>query len=168
MQYSYHRNFTVANISQGKYANIRLMAGDSQHSRSWPWKTAAQSIADGNASSPDYSLFQFSAACWYFAEVLTNILGSEAPPLGHDRLARARAVVRLDGQPVLGAVRRGQLQAAQHGAGLRQLLARGRRERGRLCTSEAVDGRADAGGERGRRETRAPNHAMLCYAMHSI
>ena len=82
MQYSYHRNFTVANISQGKYANIRLMAGDSQHSRSWPWKTAAQSIADGNASSPDYSLFQFSAACWYFAEVLTNILGSEAPPLG--------------------------------------------------------------------------------------
>lgn len=31
MHYSYSRNFTVANISQGKYDNMRLMAGDSQH-----------------------------------------------------------------------------------------------------------------------------------------
>lgn len=65
----------------GKYDNIRLMAGNSQSSTSFPWRTARQSIAGGNASNPSYSLFQFSAACWYFAEVLTNTLRAANQPV---------------------------------------------------------------------------------------
>jgi hypothetical protein len=41
------------------------MAGNSQSSTTFPWKTAAQAIADGNESVPIYSLFDFSGACWY-------------------------------------------------------------------------------------------------------
>lgn len=65
MLHTFSRNYTVANISAGKYSNIRLMAGDSQQSATFPWMTAAQSIADGNESVPDYSLFKFSGACWW-------------------------------------------------------------------------------------------------------
>jgi hypothetical protein len=84
LKYTFSRNKSVAAIAQGKYDNIRLMAGDSQHSNTHPWKTAKQSIADGNASSPSYSLFDFSAACFYFAQELTDLLqsGDGVVPLG--------------------------------------------------------------------------------------
>jgi hypothetical protein len=65
MFHTFSRNYTVANISAGKYSNIRLMAGNSQGAAAYPWMTAAQSIADGNMTVPDYSLFQFSGACWW-------------------------------------------------------------------------------------------------------
>lgn len=85
LHYTYSRNYTVANISQGHFDNIRLMAGDSQRGTSFPWKTARQAIADGNETTPTYSLFDFSAACWYFAEALTTTLraaGKPVPTLG--------------------------------------------------------------------------------------
>ena len=132
------RNATVAALGKGKYANIRLMAGDSQvqatscgwtdrraagedgyasstraangpprhqewsddrlgagsvHTSKCGWQTAAAAAADGvctgmNAYSPDgtqaptCSLEQFSAACYYFAEALTDgfVRAGETPP----------------------------------------------------------------------------------------
>ena len=83
MSFTYSRNYTVANITAGKYSNIRLMAGDSQHGRAYPWKTAKDAtichngtktpsgVPDGRVIPCDYNgppLFRFSAACWYFAE----------------------------------------------------------------------------------------------------
>eukprot|EP00911_Craspedida_sp_UC1_P000370 UC1_evm1s284 len=85
LKYTYSRNYTVRNITSGAYDNIRLMAGDSQHAVAYPWKTARLAIADGNETVPSYSLFDFSAACWYFAESLTNQLkkeGKEVPVIG--------------------------------------------------------------------------------------
>jgi hypothetical protein len=75
----------VANISAGHLDNIRLMAGDSQRGTTWPWKTAKQAIANSNASVGDYELFDFSAACWYWAEQLTAQMkasGQQPPTLG--------------------------------------------------------------------------------------
>ena len=85
LRYSYSRNLSVSNISAGHLDNVRLMAGDSQRGTSFPWRTARQSLANGNASVPSYALFDFSAACWYFAEELTFLhrrAGREPPPLG--------------------------------------------------------------------------------------
>lgn len=42
------------------------------------WATAAQALANGNSTVPDYALFQFSAACWYFGQELTNQLAFAA------------------------------------------------------------------------------------------
>jgi hypothetical protein len=61
------------------------MAGDSQKRNAFPWLTTKMAIADGNESVPNYSLFKFSAACYYFAEALTDIIRSEndtVVPLG--------------------------------------------------------------------------------------
>ena len=63
--HTFSRNYTVGNITAGKYSNIRLMAGNSQSATTFPWMTAAQSIANGNTTVPDYTLFDFSGACWY-------------------------------------------------------------------------------------------------------
>lgn len=85
LHYTYSRNHTVANISAGAYDNIRLMAGDSQKGTMWPWKTAKQAIANSNASAAQYELFDFSAACWYWAETLTAEMkakGETPPQLG--------------------------------------------------------------------------------------
>jgi hypothetical protein len=83
MGFSYSRNYTAANISSGKFSNIRLMAGDSQHANAWPWATAKDAV---NATHMETSkLFQFSAACWYFAEALTlefEAAGKTPPTLG--------------------------------------------------------------------------------------
>jgi hypothetical protein len=77
LKYSYSRNKSVAAIAKGDYDNIRLMAGDSQHSNAFPWMTTKQAIANGNESSPEYTLFDFSAACYYFAEGLTDLMKSD-------------------------------------------------------------------------------------------
>ena len=42
MSYSYHRNFSISNITAGNYDNIRLMAGNSQAGTFHPWMTAKQ------------------------------------------------------------------------------------------------------------------------------
>jgi len=44
MSYSYHRNFSISNITAGNYDNIRLMAGNSQAGTFHPWMTAKQAI----------------------------------------------------------------------------------------------------------------------------
>ena len=84
LHYTYARNDTVEAIRAGKYDNLRLMAGDSQRSPYHPWKTAKQAIADGNETSPTYSLFQFSAACWYTGQGLSDKMSksSDVVPIG--------------------------------------------------------------------------------------
>eukprot|EP01043_Picozoa_sp_COSAG02_P038503 COSAG02_NODE_2976_length_7633_cov_2.195248_1_plen_343_part_00 len=86
------RNQTLASLANGKYANIRLMAGNSQDSNTFPWKTAAAAATDGSCSYITHggnvagcSLFDFSAVCYYYAEALTDkfeAAGQRAPPLG--------------------------------------------------------------------------------------
>eukprot|EP01047_Picozoa_sp_COSAG01_P035614 COSAG01_NODE_2744_length_7150_cov_5.435116_2_plen_304_part_00 len=78
------RNDTLAALRRGKYANIRLMAGDSQDGLTFPWKTAAAAATDGSCTDITHggnvagcSLFRFSAACYYYAEALTD----SAPPV---------------------------------------------------------------------------------------
>eukprot|EP00729_Bicosta_minor_P002694 gene2694-25465_t len=77
LSYTYHRNETVGNITEGKLDNIRLMAGNSQSGTFHPWQTSKQSISNSNETEGKYNLFQFSAACWYFAESLTYRLQAE-------------------------------------------------------------------------------------------
>ena len=74
---SFHHNETVANISAGKYHNIRLMAGNSGHCPGQgvgptgvnlcQWMTASQSIVvgakSGRGAAPEPPLFSFGAAC---------------------------------------------------------------------------------------------------------
>eukprot|EP00040_Diaphanoeca_grandis_P010748 m.55060 g.55060 ORF g.55060 m.55060 type:complete len:657 (+) comp22015_c0_seq2:53-2023(+) len=80
MSHTFSRNYTAANITAGKYSNVRLfgMAGNMNPTMAWiPVRDAV------NDTYPDKSvLFTFSSTCWYYAEGLTNELGSEAPPLG--------------------------------------------------------------------------------------
>ena len=73
VKYSFSRNESVAAIAQGKYANIRGMFSPSATTpTAGVWKTAQQAIADGNATTPTYSLFDMGAACWYFAQELVD------------------------------------------------------------------------------------------------
>eukprot|EP01046_Picozoa_sp_COSAG06_P051399 COSAG06_NODE_8372_length_2191_cov_277.804493_2_plen_99_part_00 len=80
LHFSYARNYTAANITAGKYDNIRLMAGDSQHSTMYPWSTAKGALNQTDIAKSD--LFDFSAACWYFAEALTDefVAAGKTPP----------------------------------------------------------------------------------------
>ena len=64
---------------RGDYDNIRIMAGDSQESAtSAPWMTVRHAASVG-ASSQSFNhypnvLFKFSAACFYFATQVTDLL----------------------------------------------------------------------------------------------
>ena len=80
MHFTYSRNFTVANITAGKYSNIRLMAGDSQHSNTHPWRSAKDAVNETDTEQS--ALLDFSAACWYFAEALTDefVAAGKTPP----------------------------------------------------------------------------------------
>ena len=97
--HTYSRNKTVAAIKAGKLTNIRLMAGSSGTNPSYPtasksspggwnpagyggangsnpWMTAAQAVATGASSGTGggtYPLFKMGAACWYFAERLSEL-----------------------------------------------------------------------------------------------
>eukprot|EP00041_Stephanoeca_diplocostata_P003986 m.39872 g.39872 ORF g.39872 m.39872 type:complete len:692 (+) comp14765_c0_seq1:111-2186(+) len=77
MRHTFSRNETIDSIRAGKYNNIRLMAGNSQDSTTFPWRTALEAISDGNASVPSYALFNFSGACWYFGQKLTDLLEND-------------------------------------------------------------------------------------------
>ena len=67
----------MGNITEGKLDNIRLQAGNSQSDTFHPWATSKQAIANSNATAGKYTLFGFSAACWYFAEALTYRMQAE-------------------------------------------------------------------------------------------
>ncbi|CAB9525804.1 Sialate O-acetylesterase [Seminavis robusta] len=83
---SFHINQTSKAILQGKYNNIRIMAGNSGNHpyghRAWQpnkygdvggsnaWRTAYQAVTPENpGKSP---LLDFGAACWYFAQSLVD------------------------------------------------------------------------------------------------
>ena len=93
LTYTFTRNKSVDALKQGKFENIRLMAGDSQEGAvNNPWMTAQHAVNDGDCSGmangkdvPTCSLLHFSATCYYFAEALTAMheaAGKAAPPLG--------------------------------------------------------------------------------------
>eukprot|EP01052_Picozoa_sp_SAG31_P026909 SAG31_NODE_2475_length_5641_cov_2.038434_4_plen_473_part_00 len=80
---SFAHNETIANVSAGKYHNIRLMAGNSgncpgQDGGTCPWMTASQATISptksGRGPAPVPPLFNFGAACWYFAAKLSDQL----------------------------------------------------------------------------------------------
>jgi hypothetical protein len=84
MKFAYSRNKSLAKIETGALDSVRLMMGDSQHGNAYPWKTAKEAAADVNISRQDGGLFTFSAACWYFAEALSERLAADGEqiPLG--------------------------------------------------------------------------------------
>jgi hypothetical protein len=100
--HTYWRNETARNISMGRYAGIRLMAGGSgstvratSGARTpttgvpWPapyggvngsnaWMTAAQAAPDGCVDAGTCPVFDIGGACWYFAQALAD-LGVSTP-----------------------------------------------------------------------------------------
>ena len=90
MIHTFSRNRSLAAIKAGKYGNIRGMMGDSQHgATSNPWMTALAATADGDCAvvegggnKANCSLFNMAAACYYFAESLTDMFEArgETPP----------------------------------------------------------------------------------------
>ena len=92
LTYTFSRNESVAALKQGKFGNIRMMAGDSQDGAvSNPWMRAQDAVrgadCSGMANPRDAicPLLHFSATCYYFAEALTTLhetAGKTAPPLG--------------------------------------------------------------------------------------
>lgn len=89
---AFAHNDTLANISAGKYHNIRLMAGNSGdcpgEAGACPWMTAVQATVvppkQGRGPAPVPPLFNFGAACWYFAQKLSDELEAAGKliPLG--------------------------------------------------------------------------------------
>eukprot|EP00038_Savillea_parva_P019741 m.28625 g.28625 ORF g.28625 m.28625 type:complete len:802 (+) comp4534_c0_seq1:76-2481(+) len=89
--HTFSRNYTIGNITQlGKYHNIRLQAGpNSGPDKSLnPWFTAYQGATEltngEHMKGPVPKLFLFSAACWYFAQKLTDELeaAGKVVPIG--------------------------------------------------------------------------------------
>ena len=78
MKYSFARNISLDKIASGALDTIRVSAGDSQKSNTWPWLTAKQAAAAVNLTSRSGGLFDFSAACWYFAQELTELMSEAA------------------------------------------------------------------------------------------
>lgn len=90
---SFAHNDTIKNISAGKYKNIRLMAGNSGDCPGegttmstggqpvpahCPWMTTAEAAVTpakkGRGPAPVPPLFNFGAACWYFAAKISDEL----------------------------------------------------------------------------------------------
>ena len=94
--HTYQRNETARNISQGRYGNIRMMAGVSgnwprgnpekptcKDPSAWPcpyggtngsnaWVTAAQAAPEGCVDDGSCPLFAMGGACYYFAQALAD------------------------------------------------------------------------------------------------
>ena len=107
LHFTFSRNDTLDAIGAGKYHNIRIRQFPHSPSNDTvyvippksqgalmaglpAWLTAQQahdtlmeSNMCGSCGKANRSvLMQFSAACWYFAQALTDELGANAPPLG--------------------------------------------------------------------------------------
>lgn len=90
--HTFSRNKSMDAIRAGKYKNIRMMAGDSQqHATDAPWKSALAAISDGDCNyihagnTANCSFLNFAAACYYFAESLSDLMlqhGKQPPPIG--------------------------------------------------------------------------------------
>ena len=82
------RNATVDAIRRGRYANVRLarplvdetLYKSNETHLLRPWLTAQAAVADGSAAAPTYSLFDFCASCWYFAQALTDEFAAARRP----------------------------------------------------------------------------------------
>jgi sialate O-acetylesterase len=94
--HTYERNYTIHNISSGRYGNIRMMAGVSGNwprgdpdkptcndPSVWPcpygntngsnaWLTAAQAAPEGCDDAGTCPLFAMGGACYYFAQALAD------------------------------------------------------------------------------------------------
>lgn len=84
MKYTMSRNTTWEAYESGKYRNIRILLAEhynrEDHERAWmvpPTKGGQWEIEYNRVT-----LFKFSAACYYFAQALTERLGDDAPPFG--------------------------------------------------------------------------------------
>ena len=74
VQFTFSRNETVKAIKAGKYTNIRgIFSPSATTPTTGKWKTAQQAIEDGNETTPNYSLFDMGALCWYFAQELVEL-----------------------------------------------------------------------------------------------
>jgi sialate O-acetylesterase len=92
--HTYSRNETRDAILAGKYANIRIHGLAGNMNAQQPWATLKQALRqrsckDGTSrscktgtDSDSSSLMSFSAACFYFAQELSDTMGAIAPPLG--------------------------------------------------------------------------------------
>lgn len=77
--HSFSRKKSAASLAAGQYGNIRGMFGDSQSQLGiYPWTTARAAAVGGDTST----LFTFSAACYYFAQHLTDLMGDDVVPVG--------------------------------------------------------------------------------------
>ena len=82
LENSFERNHTLASITargSTKYHNIRGMFGGSAAGVSNPWMSAdqaAHALGDGGRGGSVYppKLFEIGAACWYFAQQLSDQL----------------------------------------------------------------------------------------------
>lgn len=97
VQHTYDRNDTANAILQGRYSNVRLMAGVSgnwvrgnpqkstcNESAVWPcpyggtngsnaWLSAVQAAPEGCVDAGTCPLFTIGAACWYYAQALVEM-----------------------------------------------------------------------------------------------
>jgi hypothetical protein len=95
--HTYWRNETARNITAGKYASIRMMAGGSGskvrdtstantpptgipwpapyggRNGSNPWMSTAQAAPDGCVDAGTCPLFAVGATCWFFAQGLADL-----------------------------------------------------------------------------------------------
>jgi hypothetical protein len=88
VSHSFSRNESAMNISNGKYANIRVMGGSSTNDpyASWPpkygdikimkasnpWMLSHEAAPDGCVEKQNCPLFQLAAPCWYALQSLSD------------------------------------------------------------------------------------------------
>eukprot|EP01060_Flectonema_neradi_P030374 TRINITY_DN4390_c0_g1_i3.p1 TRINITY_DN4390_c0_g1~~TRINITY_DN4390_c0_g1_i3.p1 ORF type:complete len:608 (+),score=103.46 TRINITY_DN4390_c0_g1_i3:60-1883(+) len=81
LHFTMSRNKSRDAILAGKYSNIRIysMASNMNPNISWSTLKNATNIPMRHT---DNLFFSMSATCYYFAESLTDLMGSNAPPIG--------------------------------------------------------------------------------------
>ena len=82
LHYTMSRNLSHDAIRAGKYSNIRLHGLYSNMNPEFDWMTVLNATMLNNTHTHEALFFGFSAACYYFAESLTDMLGDKAPPIG--------------------------------------------------------------------------------------
>jgi sialate O-acetylesterase len=82
--HTFSRNLSAAAVMGGKYHNIRLkqISGNMNPGHDWIslYNAVTTRLEQGRIN--DTYLNLFSATCYYFAQSLTDELGTDAPPIG--------------------------------------------------------------------------------------
>eukprot|EP00756_Hemistasia_phaeocysticola_P019183 Hpha_TRINITY_DN15643_c1_g9::TRINITY_DN15643_c1_g9_i1::g.101267::m.101267/K05970/SIAE; sialate O-acetylesterase len=86
VSHSFHANATYAALRAGKYAQLRVMDGNSGNGQSVasnPWRRAADALGPADRADP-VALGEFGAACWYFGQRLADYMeeAGDTAPLG--------------------------------------------------------------------------------------